>query len=223
MARAHIRRPLPKLTALLVACAVALALGGQAAAKEVHAGRAAQSAPALALHDQMRKLWEDHITWTRLAIVSFAHDLPDLPQTEARLLRNQSDIGRAVAPYYGRRAGRRLTALLRTHITGAVALLAAAKAGDSTRLAAARSSWYANADEIADFLHSANPRFWGRAEMRTMMREHLDETLDEAVARLQGRYTDDIRAYERVHRHILGMADMLSRGIIRQFPGRFGS
>ena len=64
------------------------------------------------------------------AIVSFAHDLPDLPATQARLLNNQEDIGNAIRPYYGRAAGNQLTALLNEHIVGAVALLAAAKAGD---------------------------------------------------------------------------------------------
>jgi hypothetical protein len=169
----------------------------------------------------MRKLWEDHITWTRLAIVSFAADLPDLQPTEERLLRNQKDIGDAIEPYYGRRAGNRLTALLTDHITGAVDLLVAARSGDSAAIDSARTAWYANGDQIADFLNSANPRFWRKGEMRAMMRKHLDDTLDEAVARLQGRFDDDIRAYERIHHHILEMADMLSDGIVRQFPGRF--
>src|SRR6185312_9641360 len=59
---------------------------------------AATSARAARLHDGMRKLWEDHITWTRLAIVSFAGGLPDLPATKARLLQNQSDIASAIRP-----------------------------------------------------------------------------------------------------------------------------
>jgi hypothetical protein len=169
----------------------------------------------------MRKLWEDHITWTRLAIVSFAGGLPDLPATEARLLRNQRDIGDAITPYYGQAAGDRLTGLLKAHIGGAVALLQAAKAGDAGQVAGARTAWYRNGDEIADFLHAANVRNWPRSEMRAMMRSHLDQTLSEAQNRLAGRYAADVRDYEAIHRHILEMADMLSAGIVRQFPARF--
>ena len=99
------------------------------------ASRHASPRGRLAFHDAMRKLWEDHITWTRLAIVSFAAGLPDLQATEARLLANQVDIGNAIKPYYGRTAGNRLTALLKEHILGAVALLQAAKAGDQAAIA----------------------------------------------------------------------------------------
>jgi hypothetical protein len=169
----------------------------------------------------MRKLWEDHITWTRLAIVSFAAGLPDLRATEARLLANQVDIGNAIKPYYGRTAGNRLTALLKDHILGAVALLQAAKAGDQAAITKASTAWYANANQIADFLSRANPRQWSRKAMRSMMKTHLDQTLAEAQHRLQGNFAADIRDYDSVHRHILEMADMLSDGIIRQFPGRF--
>jgi hypothetical protein len=55
----------------------------------------------------MRALWEDHVTWTRMVIVDFAAGLPSLPASEARLLRNQADIGGAIAPFYGRAAGNR--------------------------------------------------------------------------------------------------------------------
>src|SRR5687768_14809532 len=62
----------------------------------------------------MRKLWEDHITWTRLFIVSKAtvqRDLPDLDATVRRLLANQTDIGNAIKPFYGEEAGTQLTTL----------------------------------------------------------------------------------------------------------------
>jgi len=202
------------------------AAGGAPAALDHHtAGHhhadAARTAKAQRLHDDMRKLWEDHITWTRLAIVSFAGGLPDLPATENRLLQNQADIAAAIRPYYGAAASAKLRTLLRAHILGAVALLQAAKAGDDDALTRAHDAWYANGNDIADLLSGANPRNWPRGEMRTMMKTHLDETLKEAVDRLNGRFDADIRDYDAVHRSILEMADMLSDGIVAQFPGRF--
>jgi hypothetical protein len=174
-----------------------------------------------AFHDAMRKLWEDHVTWTRLAIISFAEGLKDLPETEARLLRNQVDIGNAIKPYYGRKAGNQLTKLLKEHITGAVALLQAAKDGDDALIKQRSAEWYVNGNQVADFLSSANERYWPRKALRKMMKTHLDQTLSEAVNRLKGNYAADIRDYDEIHHHILEMADALSAGIMKQFPGRF--
>ena len=179
------------------------------------------TAKQAAFHDAMRKLWEDHITWTRLAIVSFAGDLPDLPATEARLLRNQTDIGNAVRPFYGKTAGDKLTALLKEHIAGAVALMQAARSGDQAAVARAKADWYVNGRQVSDFLSSANPAYLPRGEMRSMMRMHLDQTLSEAVNQLEGDYAASVRDYDAIHRHILEMADALSDGIIKQFPRRF--
>jgi len=177
---------------------------------------------SVAFHAGMRKLWEDHITWTRLYIVSAVAGLPDLGPTADRLLQNQADIGNAIVPFYGQAGGYQLTALLRQHILTAAALVAAAKAGDATAVAIQKDLWYANADQIADFLAAANPA-WPDAEMRQMMKTHLDQTLDEARARLKGDYPADIAAYDAVHLHILEMADMLADGIVTQFPNWFTS
>jgi hypothetical protein len=204
--------------------ALAAASGAPAAHEHEHSAAtapAAQTAKAARLHDDMRKLWEDHITWTRLAIVSFAGGLPDLQATEARLLANQADIANAIRPYYGAAASTKLRGLLRAHILGAVALLQAAKANDTAALGNAHDAWYANGNDIADFLSGANPRSWPRGEMRSMMKSHLDETLKEAVDRLNGRFAADVRDYDAIHKTILEMADMLSDGIVAQFPARF--
>lgn len=176
---------------------------------------------SIAFRNDMRKLWEDHITWTRLVIVGVAADLPDLSPTTDRLLQNQADIGNAIKPFYGEEAGNRLTALLRDHILIAADLLGAAKAGDSEAVADASARWYANADDIATFLNGANPKAWPLDEMKAMMRSHLDLTLQEAVAHLQGDFGASIATYDQVHQQILHMADMLSLGIIDQFPKQF--
>jgi hypothetical protein len=175
----------------------------------------------LAFQAEMRRLWEDHITWTRLYIISAAADLPDQDLTAQRLLRNQIDIGNAIKVFYGEDAGNELTTLLEEHILGAVALLDAAQAGDQAAVELASANWYANADAIGAFLSAANPEQWPLSEMQTGMRMHLDVTLEEATARLNGDFETDIAAYDKVHDHILAFADLLSNGIIEQFPDRF--
>ena len=169
----------------------------------------------------MRKLWEDHVTWTRMVIVDVVADSPAAEASTQRLLQNQVDIGNAIKPFYGDEAGGHLTELLRDHIVIAADILAAAKSGDDEAVAEASSRWYANADDISAFLAAANPDRWPYEEMRTMMRDHLDLTFSEAVARLQGDFEGDIAAYDEVHEQILHMADMLSDGIIKQFPRSF--
>jgi hypothetical protein len=225
-------RPVPlALTAFvaLVSAILALAFSGGMNMAQAHGNmpmNANHSHPELtakgvALRMDMRKLWEDHVTWTRLAIISLESGTPDTNATVARLLQNQVDIGDAIKPYYGDAVGNALTGLLRQHILIAADVVLAAKAGDAAQLADAQSRWVANADQIAAALHSVNPHFWKLREMKERMHRHLDLTTQEAVARLQGDWTGDVAAYDRVHVQILGMADMLSEGIIGQFPGRF--
>ena len=207
---------------LTASLALAFAVTATPAA-DAHTGHGSSASKA-AFHDAMRQLWEDHIVWTRQFIVSAATDsdnLADIGPTADRLLANQTDIGNALKPFYGDAAGEQVTALLRDHILIAGDLIAAAKAGDSGAVDAKAAAWYQNADDIATALNSLNPKNWPLDDMKAHMKDHLDLTLEEAVARLQGRYADDIAAYDKIHVQILGMADMLSDGIIAQFPAKF--
>jgi hypothetical protein len=175
----------------------------------------------VALRQEMRRLWEDHITWTRLAIISLTTDSPDTEATVGRLLKNQTDIGDAVKPFYGEAAGNELTRQLRLHILIAADVVAAARAGDQAELADAQARWLANADDIAAVLNSVNPKYWELTTMKAEMHKHLDLTTQEAVARLQGNWSADVAAYDQIHEHILHMSDLLSSGLVKQFPNRF--
>src|SRR5262245_5650916 len=143
------------------------------------------SAKAVALRMDMRKLWEDHITWTRLAIIGIEGGTPDTDAAVTRLLQNQVDIGNAVKPFYGDAAGDALTAELRQHILIAAEVVEAAKAGDQAKLTDAQARWLKNADDIAALLHGANPRFWKLSVMQDEMHMHLQLTTEEAVAHLK--------------------------------------
>jgi hypothetical protein len=221
----HRAVPLTLTTAVaLVAALAALAVSGGNVAR-AHDGSHAVTTPIspkeLALRLEMRRLWEDHVAWTRLAIVSLTTDSPDTQATVGRLLRNQNDIGNAIRPFYGAAAGKQLTALLREHILIAADVIAAARKGDTSALTAQQTRWGSNADEIAAFLARANPKSWKPAAMKSMMRTHLALTTNEVVARLGRNWAADVRAYDRTHRQILEMADMLSNGLVAQFPARF--
>ena len=237
MTKTRAARPIPlfltglvALFSALVALSIssghdALAHGSETqaatAAKHVPHSSAVVTRKELALRQGIRQLWEDHIAWTRLAIISLTTDSRDTEATVARLLKNQADIGNAVKPFYGQAAGNELTSQLRQHILIAADLIAAAKAGDRAALADAQARWAQDANDIATVLYSVNPRHWKLGKMKAELRRHLDLTTEEAVARLQGDWNADVMAYDKIHRHALHFADLLSTGLVKQFPKRF--
>ena len=234
MSTTRASRPIPiALTALIAFFSALMALaivnghahahGNQPAATAIadHSPAGTITRSERALREDMRQLWEDHIVWTRLAIISLTTGAPDTEATVGRLLRNQADIGNAVKPFYGKAAGNKLTAELRRHILIAADLIAAAKEGDQAAIAREQERWQRNANVIAAVLNSVNRRFWKLATMRAEMQKHLALTTQEVIARLQNKWNADVAVYDRIHSHILHMADMLSIGLIKQFPERF--
>ena len=196
------------LTAMLIGCAGTTAtLAGKAD-------------PTLNLKMSMRKLWEEHIMYTRNYIISSLAGLEDVDKVEERLLRNPDDIGWAIKPYYGDAAGDTLASLLRNHIYWAAQVVTAAKAGDKTSLTRANSSWAFNRHEIAKFLSRANPNL-SQEDLDSMLQNHLNLTTAEVVARLNKDWRADIRAYDEGHTNMLMFADALTAGIAKQFPGKF--
>lgn len=189
----------------------------------------ASAAPAAAeprltrpqLREEMRKLWEDHVTYTAFFYTAAINGGDDASKLAARLLRNQDDIGNAVKPFYGEGAGNKLSALLRDHILVAADVVTAAKAGDAPALQQASKRWTANADEIAAFLSSANPA-WPRRALEDALHGHLAMTTEAVVAKLNKDTAGAIAAFDRGREHMLAVADVLSAGIVKQFPARFG-
>jgi hypothetical protein len=209
-------------TLLSLVSILAVSLIGTSAVAQQSPGmtHASTADPAVETRMAMRKLWEDHITYTRNYIISALANLPDGDAIAKRLLRNQDDIGDAIKPYYGDDAGKKLTALLRDHILIATEVVKAAKAGDKQKLGDAQKKWSANGKDIAAFLSGANPN-WPRKDLEDMLQKHLDLTSGEVVGRLKKDWAADIKSYDAGHAHMLMFADMLTDGIAKQFPDKF--
>jgi hypothetical protein len=168
----------------------------------------------------LRKLWSDHVIWTREYIVAAVAGTPDAGAAAGRLLKNQENVGAAIVGYYGQAAGDRLTALLKEHIMIAVDLVAAAKSADQAAFATHDARWTANIGEIAAFLAGANPN-WPEQDVFDLLALHLKLTKDEAVARITGDWDADIKAFDDIFTEIMVVADTLHDGIVAQFPNRF--
>lgn len=167
-----------------------------------------------------RKLWIDHVLWTRSFIVSDLASLEDKNDVLERLLKNQDDIGNSIKPYYGEEAGNKLAALLREHIELAIQVVDAAKNNNKSDLEKYNKLWYENADKIADFLSSANPNYSNK-NLKDMLYKHLEFVTAQAVARLNKDWKGDITAFDEGEEHMIMFADVLSDGIIKQFPEKF--
>lgn len=167
-----------------------------------------------------RKLWIDHVLWTRNFIISDLASLQDKDFVLQRLLKNQDDIGSSIKPYYGEEAGNKLSKLLREHISIAGQVVDAAKSNNKADLDKYNKLWYKNADEIAEFLSSANPN-WSNSELKNMLHKHLDFLTNQSIARINKNWSADIEAYDKGEDHMIMFADILSNGIIKQFPDKF--
>src|SRR2546423_1680506 len=156
------------------------------------------NATATSLRTNMRKLWSDHVIWTRDYIIATVDGTSDADPAAKRLLKNQEDIGNAIVPVYGQAAGTGLTSLLKEHIMIAVRLIDAAKTNDQARFKTEDERWTQNASEIATFLSKANPN-WTQKDVFDLLNLHLNLTKGEVVARLKKNWADDVKAFDDIY------------------------
>ncbi|WP_090982806.1 glycosyltransferase [Paenibacillus sp. CF384] len=191
-----------------------------ASRQDHHAHQLRYTQSMVNLNKELRKLWGDHIYWTRAYIVSATEGLADRDKVLERLLRNQQDLGNAVKPYYGENAGNKLAELLREHILLAGQVLEAVKSGNQADLEKHTKAWYRNADDIAKFLSGANPN-WTYKEIKDIMDRHLQFITVAVAARMKKDWNGDILAFDEGLAHMLMFADILTQGIVAQFPDKF--
>ena len=166
--------------------------------------------------NKMRKLWSQHVYWTRFFIISTVEGLPDLKYATDRLLENPGGFAEVFKSYYGENKANKLKKLLTEHLQIAGELVNAVKDSDTEKADELRKKWYANADDIAKLLSVINP-YWSEKKWQDMLYSHLDMTEKEAGFRLKKEYQKDIKIFESIEKEALEMGDFMAFGIIRQF------
>lgn len=170
--------------------------------------------------NDMRSLWEEHVAWTRMAIISLTFDLPDIDFVLARLLKNATDMGNMIRTLYGDQAATTYAQLIQEHLLFAADLVKASLAGDEEAATLAEQNWYHNADEIARFLNSVNP-YLREDDVRNMFYHHLDLTKQEAVSMINEDYQKDIEIYDEIEKQAREMADTISDAMVKLYPNAF--
>lgn len=173
-----------------------------------------------ALKDAMRLAWEQHVYWTRMALISIAERLKDQSATIERLLENPYDIAGLFSGFYSADIEKNIARLLTEHLQIGAQLITSLRDGNADAAEALSREWNLNADQMADAFSAINP-YYKREELRKMLYDHLALTTDEVAKRLSGDYADDIDAFDRVEAEALDMADYFTSGLIKRFPKKF--
>ena len=166
----------------------------------------------------MRKLWVSNAIWMREYIVNTIEGDLSLDAASKRLAKSQDDIGRAFAPFYGAETGSKVTTLLRQHTSLVKEMIEASMAKNTAKLTEADKRWRANADSITTLLSTVNPTNWPMATIQPVLAGGMNLTIAETNARLKRDYNKDVETFDNILATSLNLADMLSDGIIKQFP-----
>lgn len=167
-----------------------------------------------------RNLWEEHISWTRMAIEALVLNQPNTNETVARLLRNADDMGNALQTIYGPTVGSIFRDLIRNHLTVAADLVKAAIEGDKAKFAELDKKWTENGIAISRFLSRINP-YIEFEEFQNMFLQHLEQTKSEATLIIQKEYNKGIALYDEMQQHMREIADYMTEAIVQQFPHMF--
>jgi len=169
----------------------------------------------------MRDLWIGHIFWVRNVVIeTFAKNPAAAKAAEAEVVADAKQIAAAIEPFYGQPAADKLFSLLAGHYGAIKDYLTATVKKDQKAQAAATDALMANAEQIADFLSSANPNLPKDALMQLLSAHgghHIQEIQDVAAKH----YEAEATTWSEMRGHIYVIADALVDALAKQFPDKF--
>jgi len=205
------------MTTMLAGAALVMLVTVPVSAKEKK-----ESMKSVELQLALRDLWVDHIFWVRSVVIATKYgDTEAAKVAEENVVKDAKDISGAVASFYGKDAGDKLFGLLAGHYGAIKDYLTAAVAGSKEGKDAAADKLKKNADEIATFLHSANPKNWPKDTLLSLLIAHGAQHMAQIDAVVAKDYGAEAMIWGNMKKHIYTIADALAGGIEKQFPKKF--
>ena len=180
------------------------------------------SPKATELRLAMRSLWGDHIFWVRnVALTTKLGDAAAAKVEEQQVVQNAREIANAVVPYYGKDAGDKLFNLLAGHYGAVKDSMNAVYSGNKEAEKVAMDKMTKNAEEIATFLSSANPKNWPKEALVSALAAHGGYHMAQ-IGQINAKdFSAEAKTWTAMKKQVNEIADVLASGIIKQFPQRF--
>lgn len=159
---------------------------------------------------QCEYLWDDHMFYTRNAIISIPNKLSDTDAVVSRLLANQEQLGTIISPYYHETDVSSLVDLLKEHIrlVGNIALNSSTDTTDYTSLL------YQNGINITNLMYNMNPYYWARGTTWPLWESHLNYVTEQITTRQNSMWEDDLVACDFNHSIMMDFARVYARGTV---------
>jgi hypothetical protein len=164
--------------------------------------------------------------------VSAFGNMPSTPAVEKNLSRNAAGIGDYFIPYYGITAGTKIGSLLTVICKTGVNVVNTIKS-KQTDIIVYKEIWSKQIDDLAGYLHELNPGQYPRDLTAEMLTNLTNFWVDDFQARFANDFASDAVALDNIlkvavtgipnhtNKGYSSIADILSRGIIAQFPLSF--
>jgi hypothetical protein len=206
-----------RTSCVLIAVALCFLFAAPAGLLAQSQGNAVQPPPTAELQAALRDLWVGHIFWVRnVALMTKLGNMAGAKVAEDQVVQDARDIANAISPYYGQPAADKLFGLLAAHYGAIKDYMTATYAGKKTAQAAAKVKLYANAEEIATFLSSANPN-WPKDNLLGALQAHGMHHVMQIDALNAKDFKTEASVWNEMKGHIYTIADVLAQGIEKQF------
>ena len=170
----------------------------------------------ITLLSNLRRVWAQHVWWSRLYILSIVYDLPYQDLIFNRTLRNSSDFFRFLERFYTPKQLKPIETLFEEYNKTKSTYLYNKVAGNSYAASIYRKRWYEIADQLADLMYQLNP-FLPPSRSKPLIYSLIEGTDSQVENMLIGQTEKEIMFFDMIELEAYEFADFIATGMMSHF------